>query len=120
MPTVQIRKAQAGDRDSWLKMRHSLWPECSDRKHVLEMGQLLKSDGVVLVAEDSQGALVGFAEVSLRQDHVDGASICPVPYLEGWFVEARFRKQGVGRALMSAVEQWAISRGYTELEKWDG
>jgi aminoglycoside 6'-N-acetyltransferase I len=96
-------------------MRHSLWPQCSDHKHALEMDQLLKSDGVVLVAEDEQRALVGFAEVSLRHDHVDGASISPVPYLEGWFVEARIRKQGVGRALMNAVEQWAISQGYTEL-----
>lgn len=115
MPTPHIRKAQPVDRDSWLRMRHALWPRCSDHKHALEMDQLLKSDGIVLVAEDDQGALVGFAEVSLRQDHVDGASISPVPYLEGWFVEARFRKQGVGRALMNAVEQWAISRGYAEL-----
>jgi len=38
-----------------------------------------------------------------------------VPYLEAWFVEASFRKQGIGRALMNALEQWAISRGFTEL-----
>lgn len=69
----------------------------------------------MLVAEDDQGKLIGFAEVSLRRDHVDGASISPVPYLEAWFVEAAFRKQGVGRSLMDAVERWATSRGYTEL-----
>jgi aminoglycoside 6'-N-acetyltransferase I len=58
------------------------------------MNQLLKSDGVVFVAQDDQAKLVGFAGVSLRHDHVDGASISPVPYVEGWFVEASFRKQG--------------------------
>ena len=58
---------------------------------------------------------IGFAEVSLREDHVDGASISPVPYLEAWFVEASFRKQGVGQALIGAVERCATSRGYTEL-----
>jgi aminoglycoside 6'-N-acetyltransferase I len=79
------------------------------------MDQLLKSGGVVFVAEAEHNDLIGFAEVSLRQDHVDGASICPVPYLEGWFVEASFRRQGVGRALIAAVEQWAILRGYAEL-----
>ena len=79
------------------------------------MGQLLKSEGVVFVAENDQAELIGFAEVSLRQDHVDGASISPVPYLEAWFVEASFRMQGVGRALIGAVERWATSRGYTEL-----
>ena len=69
----------------------------------------------MFVAENDQAELIGFAEVSLRQDHVDGASISPVPYLEAWFVEASFRKQGVGRALIGAVERWATSRGYTEL-----
>jgi len=110
-----IRHAKPADNASWLRMRRSLWPRCSEAKHDLEMGQLVKSGGVVFVAEDDQAKLVGFAEVSLRQDHVDGASICPVPYLEAWFVEAAFRKQGIGRALIDAVENWAISRGYTEL-----
>jgi aminoglycoside 6'-N-acetyltransferase I len=115
MPRPRIREAQRDDEVSWLHLRRSLWPHCSDYKHHLEMGQLLKSDGVVLLAENGQGKLIGFAEVSLRQEHVDGASISPVPYLEAWFVEASFRKQGVGRALMAAVERWAVSRGYTEL-----
>ena len=79
------------------------------------MGQLLKSNGAVFVAEDHQANLIGFAEVSLRHDHVDGASISPVPYLEGWFVEASFRRQGVGRSLIDAVERWAVLRGYAEL-----
>jgi len=115
MPVPRIRQAQRNDKASWLHLRRSLWPHCSEQKHNLEMGQLLRSDGVVFVAENDQAELIGFAEVSLRQDHVDGASISPVPYLEAWFVEATFRKQGVGRALIGAVERWATSRGYTEL-----
>src|SRR5437016_5535036 len=115
MPAPRIRQAQREDQASWLHLRRSLWPHCSDHKHHLEMGQLWKSGGVEFVAENDQGELIGFAEVSLRHDHVDGASICPVPYLEAWFVEAPFRKQGVGRALLRAVEQWALSRGFTEL-----
>ena len=114
-PDARIRPAQPADRPSWLRLRHSLWPHCSDHKHELEMDQVLRSDGLVFVAEDEQGNLIGFAEVSLRRDHVDGASISPVPYLEGWFVEASFRKQGIGSALMGAVEKWAMTRGYAEL-----
>jgi len=79
------------------------------------MSQLLQSGGVVFLAENDQAQLMGFAEVSLRRDHVDGASISPVPYLEAWFVEAPFRKQGVGRSLIDAVARWAIARGYSEL-----
>jgi len=115
MSVPRIRQAAPEDRASWVRLRRSLWPHCSEQKHELESGQLLKSGGVVFVAEAEHNDLIGFAEVSLRQDHVDGASICPVPYLEGWFVEASFRRQGVGRALIAAVEQWAILRGYSEL-----
>ena len=96
-------------------MRRALWPECSEHKHRLEISQVLDSDGVVFVAENDDGKLIGFAEVSLRSDHVDGASVSPVPYLEGWFVEARYRKRGVGRALIEAVERWAMARGFIEL-----
>ena len=79
------------------------------------MRQLLESAGVVFFADEGQGNLIGFAECSVRQDHVEGVSISPVPYLEGWFVAEAFRKQGIGRALMDAVEAWAVERGFTEL-----
>jgi aminoglycoside 6'-N-acetyltransferase I len=115
MQVPHIRIAQSSDRNHWLRFRRLLWPHCSEQKHKLEMGQLLRSAGVVYLAEYKGGNPIGFAEVSVRQDHVDGASICPVPYLEAWFVDEPFRKHGVGRALMAAVEQWASSRGYTEL-----
>ena len=67
------------------------------------------------MAEDGEGGLIGFAEVSVRHDHVEGASISPIPYLEGWFVDAAFRKRGIGRALLDEIERWAMSRGYTQL-----
>jgi len=115
MPTHRIRQARLNDKAAWARLRLALWPHCSEHKHRLEISQVLNSNGVVFVAENDDVKLIGFAEVSLRSDHVDGASISPVPYLEGWFVEARYRKQGVGRALIEAVERWAMARGFTEL-----
>jgi aminoglycoside 6'-N-acetyltransferase I len=50
------------------------------------MDPLQRSDGVVFLAQDSDGQVVGLAEVSIRQDHVEGTSSAPVPYLEGWYV----------------------------------
>ena len=115
MAIQRIRPARSEDKGSWLRLRCLLWPHCSDQKHELEISQVLGSDGVAFLAEDDQGNVIGFAEVSLRRDHVDGASISPVPYLEGWFVEASFRKQGIGRSLIGEVERWAVARGFTEL-----
>lgn len=112
---LPIRQAQPEDKPSWLALRRALWPHCSDHRHELEMHQVLQSGGVVFLAEGEHAQRIGFAEVSLRRDQVPGASITPVPYLEAWFVQAGYRNQGVGRALLVAVESWAVSRGYTEL-----
>ena len=115
MATLRIRQARLEDNAAWVRLRRALWPECSEHKHRLEISQVLDSDGVVFVAENDDGKLIGFAEVSLRSDHVDGASISPVPYLEGWFVDARYRKRGIGRALIEAIERWSANHGYAEL-----
>src|SRR5687768_10546081 len=103
---TEIYVAGAGDAEGWARMRCALWPECSAERHVLEIAQLLESEGVVALAK-VDGELAGFAEVSIRVDHVEGTSAAPVPYLEGWYVEEKFRRQGVGRALIAFVEDWA-------------
>jgi aminoglycoside 6'-N-acetyltransferase I len=78
------------------------------------MDQLLAGAGVVVLAE-ANGGLVGFAEASVRSDHVDGTTIVPVAYLEGWYVVETHRRRGVGRSLLAFVEEWARERGHTEL-----
>src|SRR5688572_22812261 len=106
----------AGSKDSadWARLRSALWPDCPAERHALEIEQLLASEGVVALAR-VEGELAGFAEVSIRRDHVDGTSASPVPYLEGWFVEEKFRGKGIGRALIQFIEDWARERDFTEL-----
>jgi GNAT superfamily N-acetyltransferase len=63
----------------------------------------------VLIAEDAAGTRLGFIHVSAERDyylqrdcgHVGDIVVAP---------EARGR--GVGRALLSAAERWAVDRGY--------
>jgi aminoglycoside 6'-N-acetyltransferase I len=67
------------------------------------------------VSHDEAGALTGFLEVDLRS-HADGCDPArPVGYVEGWFVQEKFRKQGVGRELMRAAEGWAHTQGCREI-----
>src|SRR6188508_1984380 len=111
---TEIHFAAPGDVEGWARLRYALWPECPAERHELEIAQLLESEGVVALAK-VDGELAGFAEVSIRVDHVDGTSAAPVPYLEGWFVEEKSRRHGVGRALVRFVEDWARERGFVEL-----
>ncbi len=98
-------------------MRYALWPDCSPERHHLEIQQLIAHEdaGVVFVAERQNGSLCGFAELSIRRDHVDGTSSVPVAYLEGWYVDADVRGAGIGRRLLEASQDWAAARGLKEL-----
>ena len=115
MAHTEIRPAVNADRDSWRLLRQELWPDCPAQRHALEIQQILASEGVAFVADWRQAGIVGFAEVSIRRDHVEGAASSPVPYLEGWFVREGFRRQGIGRRLLDAASQWAAQRGFSEL-----
>ena len=114
---MKIRTILPGDKKEWLRLRCALWPECPQEHHALEMEQLRseRNAGVVLVVERKGGGLSGFAEISIRHDHVDGASTAPVAYLEGWYIEAASRGGGIGRKLIEVAEQWAARQGFAEL-----
>lgn len=76
---------------------------------------LARPGGVVLIAIESTGRnrVIGFAEVGTRSV-ADGCESNPVAYLEGWFVDAKCRRRGIGAALMQAAEDWSRARGLRE------
>lgn len=112
---ITVRKAGSSDRDEWMGLRKALWPECPENRHELEIDQILSGSGIVLVAESSSTGLVGFAEISIRTDHVEGTTITPIPYLEGWYVTPTSRAQGIGKALIRSAEDFALQAGFIEL-----
>ena len=112
---ITIRKVGSSDRNGWIRLRKALWPECSENRQELEIDQILSGKGIVLVAESSSSGLVGFAEISMRTDHVEGTTITPIPYLEGWYVDPASRAQGIGKALIRSVEDFALQAGFAEL-----
>jgi aminoglycoside 6'-N-acetyltransferase I len=111
---MNIRPVEPRDAADWLRMRQILWTD----EDTLEAGveahfAAPKSDVIVLVAEDANGKLIGFAEAGTRP-YAEACETSPVGYLEGWFVEEHARGSGVGRALVQAAETWARDRGLSE------
>jgi aminoglycoside 6'-N-acetyltransferase I len=112
-----VRPATAADRNGWVRLRVALWPDGSADEHGAEADRYLRGQSTnplaVFVAEESGRGLVGFAEVSIRT-YAEDCVTDRVGFLEGWFVEPAVRRRGVGRALVSATEDWARAQGCTE------
>jgi GNAT superfamily N-acetyltransferase len=69
-------------------------------------------DAGVLIAEDPEGAPLGFIHVESAEDFFSGR---PQGYVANLAIEAAAEGRGVGRALMEAAEAWTRARGMGEL-----
>jgi aminoglycoside 6'-N-acetyltransferase I len=110
-----IRRIAESDRSHWVRMRDALWPG-SLADHDAETRAHFDSSAetpIVFVAE-SAGQVVGFLELDYRK-YAPGCRSSPVPFIEGWYVDAAFRGQGIGRALVGAAEAHARDAGHREI-----
>src|SRR5437868_14015213 len=73
-----------------------------------------RSDGEVFVVDRGDGSLAGFVEAGSRP-YAEGCDTSPVGYVEAWYIDEDVRRQGYGRALLQAAEDWARARGYREM-----
>lgn len=106
---------EAADVGEWVELRGQLWPEHPLEEHRRDGEELLaRGDRAVVFVAKVDGAVVGFAEATLRVDFVNGSSTSPVTFLEGLYVVPPIRRQGVARALCDAIERWGADRGCSE------
>jgi aminoglycoside 6'-N-acetyltransferase I len=115
-PQLIVRPVADKDLSEWFRLRRQLWDATSDDDHKTEMLDIVDhtETQLVVVADAGNGKLAGFLEASIRP-FVEDCETDNVGYLEGWFVDAEYRNKGIGRALVTAAEEWARSKGATEM-----
>jgi len=113
---MKIRSLQPNDTVEWLRLRHALWPDQTPAQNEQEMSDILANFAQipVFVAERPDGGLCGLMEVAIH-DKAPGCMTTKIGYLEAWYVDPEWRRQGVGRQLVAAAEGWAIAQGCTEM-----
>jgi RimJ/RimL family protein N-acetyltransferase len=105
---VALASAVAAEPEGWL-LADSRWRSVSDERRWIRAVRR-HPDAVLMVAEQG-GVLAGRLSIA-RDPHPASSHVADL----GLMVDARFRRRGIGTALLVAAEQWARSAGVTKLE----
>ena len=108
-----VEKAEASELSAVAGLAARMWDHPAEELEA-EFADLLADPEAVLFTAMQDGEAVAFAQCQLRHDYVEGTETSPVGYLEGIFVDAAHRKQGVAAALLRACEAWAKEKGCAE------
>jgi aminoglycoside 6'-N-acetyltransferase I len=113
---MNVVEAKPADLDRIDSLRRALWPDSPIAELKARIPDMTAPQPryLVLIALSDGGAPIGFAEVALRGDYVNGCDTSPVAFLEGIYVDPEHRQQGVARALVAAARDWARARGLAE------
>jgi aminoglycoside 6'-N-acetyltransferase I len=113
---MRLETATEKDLEELAFLRALLWPEEIDADTRADARKvLLHPDMVTFLARNDEAQAIGFAQASVRRDYVNGCATQPVAFLEGIYVREEARHSGVARALVAAIENWARSKGLSEL-----
>ena len=109
-----IKRAEPSDLRALAGLALALWPDHREEELADELAGLLANGEAAFFLEEEGGEYLGFAQVQLRRDYVEGAHSSPVGYLEGIYVRPGSRRRGTARALLAACERWAADMGCAE------
>lgn len=111
---MEIRAAGYQDLAELSGLGVLLWDHHTADQLAEEFGAVLEAGGAQFFLAWDGEIPMGFAQCQLRWDYVEGTETSPVGYLEGIFVRAEYRHQGVAAGLLRACEDWALEQGCRE------
>ena len=114
---MEFRQLSDPADSDWLEMRGLLWDRTDEAENAAAVRRVVAEPSrfATFLAVSPEGRGVGFAEVSVRTDYVNGCKSSPVAFLEGVYVRPEFRRTGVARMLFEAAERWGRDKGCTEM-----
>ena len=109
-----IRQLTAQEHLHLIPLLQALWPGQERAEWLEELENSTRDPEVVFFLAWEGEHAIGFSQVQLRHDYVEGTNSSPVGYLEGLYVHPNYRQRGIARHLVTACEEWASSKGCSE------
>lgn len=111
--SAYVRRARSADAEALAALATELGYPTAGAAVLERLSALAEAPGhAVFVAEGGEGAdILGW--IHLMPQHL--LYMPSRTELGGLFVRAEHRREGVGRALVNAAEEWARGEGYTEM-----
>lgn len=108
---IMVRNYQGSDYQGLIYLLGNVY-DSEIPKDVLE-SNYLSSSRSILVAINENSLIVGCAFIEIQTDYVRPKKIAYITYVA---VDVNYRKQGIGKKLMSAVEGICIDKGCSAIE----
>ncbi|WP_337957107.1 aminoglycoside 6'-N-acetyltransferase [Alkalihalobacillus pseudalcaliphilus] len=111
---MDVKEVRVEESRSVAELMVLLWPNHSVEGFTNDIEELIEKDDASIYVAFEGNELIGFSQVQLRNDYVEGTGSSPVGYLEGLFVKEAYRLQGYAKELVKAAEHWAKQKGCSE------
>ncbi len=108
-----IVKIDNSNIDICISLVHKLWPDLNLNELSKEI--LDSTFGEYFLYEKSDGKYIGFIQLSIRKDYVEGCKTSPTAYIEGIYVEPEYRRQAIAMKLIEFAKEWGKKNGCKEL-----
>lgn len=111
-----IKKVDQSSINSLADLALKLWPGHEREAFIEEISNAIDAseNESYLYFNDSFEA-IGFIQLSVRHDYVEGCDSSPVGYIEGIYVEADYRRRGIAQELVLFAEEWSRKHDCLEI-----
>lgn len=109
-----IKVANKNDSKTLAHMARKIWGNDLVEELEEEFDEFVSNPEMASFIKYVDEKPVGFANVSIRYDYVEGCETSPVGYLEGIYVEDCYRNNNFARELVIACEDWVKNKGIKE------
>ena len=110
---IEIKRGSVSEAGVVAQLAIQMWDDNSVDELEADLIDYMDNGGAIFMPYHN-GVAIGFAQCGFRHDYVEGTETSPVGYLEGVFVEAAYRRQGIARKLVKECQMFAKAYGCTE------